>query len=265
LPEDPHEGISVRRFFVEKIPKAEGSVTITGKEAKHISRALRMGIGDQFILLDREGVRFEVIVESVTPGSVTVALERQLPPPPESPVDLSIGQALLKSSAMEMMIQKTTELGVTAVYPFIARRSVVRPRAEKWDTRGKRWQDIAVAASKQSDRARPPDVMPVQSFEELLQNPARAQTLKLILWEEEQERGLKSTLRSLLPGSKGVLALVGPEGGFAREEILRAGEAGFIPVSLGPQTLRAETAAIAVTAIMHYESQAMEERNNPYA
>ncbi|MEJ2024114.1 MAG: RsmE family RNA methyltransferase, partial [Deltaproteobacteria bacterium] len=125
----------MRRFFVEKIPKTEGSVTITGKEAKHISRVLRMGIGDRFILLDREGVRFEVMVATVAPGSVTVALKRQLPPPPESPVELSIGQALLKPSAMEMMIQKTTELGVTVVYPFIARRSVVRPRADKANTR----------------------------------------------------------------------------------------------------------------------------------
>jgi len=244
----------VRRFFVEKIPAEEGSVTIAGSEARHITRVLRMGPGDRFVLLDRRGLRFQVVIRSTEQGVVTVFLERPLPSPPASPVQLFIGQAVLKSGAMDLVIQKTTELGVNTIHPFISQRTVVRPREDKRAKRVKRWQDIAIAASKQSDRSRPPEITAVTTFTELLQRPFPEETLKIILWEEEEGRDLKSTLRSTLDRSKAVLALVGPEGGFAPGEISRAQEAGFRPVSLGPQILRAETAAIALGAVINYES-----------
>lgn len=244
----------MRRFFVEKIPATEGPVTIAGREARHITRVLRMGPGDRFVLLDRSGSRFQVVIESVNRGNVVVFVERPLPAPPSSPVHMSIGQALLKSGAMDFMIQKATELRVNTIHPFISERTVVRPRADKRGNRLKRWQDIAIAASKQSDQVRPPDIMPVVSFTELLQTPLPKQTLRIILWEEEQDRNLKATLRSPLFRSKAVFALVGPEGGFTRQEVLLAQEAGFLAVSLGPQILRAETAAIALAAILDYES-----------
>jgi len=145
----------VRRFFVEKIPATEGPVTIAGQEARHITRVLRMGPGDRFVLLDRGGLRFQVVIQSVRQGNVVVLLERPLPAPPSSPVHMFIGQALLKSGAMEVMIQKTTELGVHSIHPFISERTVVRPRADKRGNRVKRWQDIAIAASKQSERPAP--------------------------------------------------------------------------------------------------------------
>ncbi|MBW2094813.1 MAG: 16S rRNA (uracil(1498)-N(3))-methyltransferase [Deltaproteobacteria bacterium] len=244
----------MRRFFVEKIPATEGLVTISGREARHITRVLRMGPGDHFVLLDQRGLRYQVVIQSVRQGNVMVLLERPLPAPSTSPVDMFIGQALLKSSAMDVMIQKTTELGVNSIHPFLSQRTVVRPRADKRGNRVKRWQDIAIAASKQSDRTRPPHIMPVVSFAELLQTPFPKQTLKIILWEEEQSRDLKSLLRSTLVQAKAVLALVGPEGGFSRQEISLAQEAGFLSVSLGPHILRAETAAIAVAVILGYES-----------
>jgi 16S rRNA (uracil1498-N3)-methyltransferase len=243
----------VRRFFVENIHATEGLLTIAGREAKHIIRVLRMGPGDRFALFDRKGSRFQVSIESVDQGNVTVLLEKPLPAPPSAPVNIAIGQAILKSSAMDLMIQKTTELGVNTIYPLVSERTIVRPEAGKRAHRIKRWQDIAIAASKQSDRSQPPEIMPVIPFSELLRTPVSGQTLKVILWEEEETRSLKSLLRSILSRSKTVVAVVGPEGGFNRGEISLAAEAGYISVSLGPQTLRAETAAIAVATALNYE------------
>jgi len=243
----------VRRFFVESIHAREGRLTITGREARHITRVLRMGPGDRFALFDRKGSRFQVSIESVDHANVTVLLEKPLPAPPSTPVDIAIGQAILKSSAMDLMIQKTTELGVNTIYPLVSERTIVRPEAANRAHRIKRWQDIAIAASKQSDRSQPPEIMPVMPFPELLRIPVSGQTLKMILWEEEETRSLKSLLRPIPFRPKAVMAVVGPEGGFNRGEISLSAEAGFISVSLGPQTLRAETAAIAVAAALHYE------------
>lgn len=253
----------MRRFFIEKIPAAKGLVTIAGSEARHITRVLRMGQGDRFVLLDRRGLRFQVLIKSVNQGNVIVFLERPLSPPPAPPVHVFIGQAVLKSGAMDLVIQKTTELGVNSIHPFVSERTVVRPRADRRATRVKRWQDIAIAASKQSDRARPPEITPVITFTELLQTPLPKETLKIILWEEEESRNLKSTLRSTLPRSKAVLALVGPEGGFTPKEVSLAGESGFLSVSLGPQILRAETAAMVIAAVLNYESINPEGKETP--
>ena len=225
-----------------------------GREARHITRVLRMGQGDRFVLLDRNGARFQVSIESVHQGNVTVLLERPLPAPPPSPVTITIGQAILKSGAMDLMIQKATELGVNTIYPFMSERTVVRPQASKKENRIKRWQDIAIAASKQSDRSQPPQIMPILSLVELFQIPLPKETLKIILWEEEKNRNIKSLVRPILSRSRAVFSLVGPEGGFSRQEISYATEAGFLPVSLGPQILRAETAAIILAAILYYEA-----------
>jgi len=253
LPENPPEVETVRRFFVETIRATEGLLTITGREARHITRVLRMRPGDRFVLLDRKGARFQVCIETVDHRSVTVFLERPVLPPPSSPVNIAIGQAILKSPAMDSMIQKTTELGVNLIYPFISDRTVVRPEGTRREKRMRRWQEIAIAASKQSDRPKPPEIMPILCFPELVRRPVPEQTLKLILWEEEQGRSLKSALRPILSRSRAVMALVGPEGGFSRPEISLAARAGFIPVSLGLQILRAETAAITIPAILQYE------------
>jgi 16S rRNA (uracil1498-N3)-methyltransferase len=255
----------VRRFFVEEIHATDGRLTIPGREARHITRVLRMGPGDRFILLDRKGARFQVCIESVNQGNVAILLERPLPAPPSSPVSIAIGQAVLKSGAMELMIQKTTELGVRSICPFISERTIVRPEADKMAHRMRRWQDIAIAASKQSDRARPPEIMPVAPFPELLRSLVHTQALKLILWEAEESNTLKSVLRPFGSRSPTVLALVGPEGGFTRGEISLSAEAGFISVSLGPQTLRAETAAVAVAAALQYEFADSEREETAHA
>ena len=241
-----------RRFFVEEIEAKDGLFTITGTEAKHITRVLRMGRGDRFILMDGKGTRFQAVIESAGRREVLVALEKPLAQPAPSPIEITLCQALLKSRAMDYVIEKTSELGVNRVLPFSSERTVVRLNKERLSKKAQRWREIAHSAAKQSDRKTPVEIGPLSSFEELVAMCRGENALKVILWEEEGATDLKRVPKEVLPVKK-FIGIVGPEGGFSQEEVRAAGEAGFVSVSLGQRVLRAETAAITMVAIVQYE------------
>ena len=246
----------------------DGLCTIRGSEAKHMTRVLRMGRGDRFILMDGKGARFQAIIESAGPREVLVTLEKPLPQPPPSPVEITLCQALLKSRAMDYVIEKTSELVLHRILPFSSERTVVRLNKEKFVNKKLRWHEIAHSAAKQSDRNEPLVIGALSSFKELVGKCRAENALKVILWEEEGATDLKGVLRRPPPcipsqtlplegegrvGVKEFIGIVGPEGGFSREEVQAAEEAGFVSVSLGQRVLRAETAAITMLAIVQYE------------
>ena len=115
----------MKRFFVENIQEKKGFCLITGTEAGHISRVLRMGKGDRFILMDGTGARFQVSIASSDPDGLKVSIEKRLPSPPPPPVEIILCQSILKSRSMDYMVQKTSELGVGGIIPFISERTVV--------------------------------------------------------------------------------------------------------------------------------------------
>ncbi|MBN2124640.1 MAG: 16S rRNA (uracil(1498)-N(3))-methyltransferase [Deltaproteobacteria bacterium] len=242
----------MRRFYIDEIDRSSGALTLTGPEARHITRVLRMDSGDRIVVMDRKGSRIQALITSVRRNEVQVLVERRLPPPPAPQVDIFLGQAILKSRAMDYVIQKTSELGVSALYPFSSARSVLRPDERQYAEKRRHWVEISRAATKQSDRVSPPEVGPRSSLEALLGQWRKRRALKIILWEGEEARDLKHLLRSSTP-EKALVGLVGPEGGFTREEIGIASEAGFLSVSLGRRILRAETAAVTLVALVQYE------------
>jgi 16S rRNA (uracil1498-N3)-methyltransferase len=217
-----------------------------------MTRVLRMGRGDRFILMDGKGARFRAIIESAGRREVLVTLEKPLPEPPPSPVEITLCQALLKSRAMDYVIEKTSELGVHRILPFSSERTVVRLNKERFANKKQHWREIAHSAAKQSDRKVPVEIGPLSSFEELVGRTRAEDALKIILWEEEMAADLMGVLRGS-PPVKRFLGIVGPEGGFSEKEVQAAGEAGFVSVSLGQRVLRAETAAITIVAIVQYE------------
>jgi 16S rRNA (uracil1498-N3)-methyltransferase len=242
----------MRRFFVEEIKAIDGCCAITGPEAKHITRVLRMGRGDRIILMDGKGTRFQAIIKSAGRHEVLVTLERPLPKPPPPPVEITLCQALLKSRTMDYMVEKTSELGVYRLFPFSSERTVISLEKERLANKIRHWKEIAQSAAKQSDRATPAEIGSLSSFGDLVAKWKREEAIKAILWEEEGSRDLKALLRTSLPVRK-FIGMVGPEGGFAGKEIEVAREEGFTPVSLGYRVLRAETAAITMVAIVQYE------------
>jgi 16S rRNA (uracil1498-N3)-methyltransferase len=243
----------LRRFFVEELAVKTGTVALRGVDANHIRTVLRMVPGDRLILIDPKGARAEAVIVSSDRREVIVNLEKPLLSPPPSPVEINLCQALLRSHPMDLIIQKTSELGVDRILPFVSERTIVRPdREETLTNKLRHWREIALSATKQSGRIKPAEIGPLCTFGELMDRWKGKELMKIILWEEESVGSLKTILRSLPPPKK-VIGVIGPEGGFSVDEIEKARNAAFVPVSLGQRILRAETAAITLTALLQYE------------
>ena len=242
----------MRRFIVEHIAPEDETVSIGGQEARHIVRVLRMGAGDGCVIMDMSGARYRAVVESTAGKTVRVRLRAPLPPPAASPLHLTLCQAVLKSPAMDMVIQKVSELGVDRLIPFSCQRSVINPDASSIPNKMRHWREIARNAAAQSDRPVPLIIEPLLPFARVVKEENTGDPLKVVLWEEEVTLDLKGVLRSrgAVPRFTG---MVGPEGGFPPEEIELAREAGFHVVTVGKRILRAETAAVTLAALVQYE------------
>jgi len=150
---------------------------------------------------------------------------------------------------MELIIQKATELGVSAILPFQSEKSISLKEREARQKKAHRWQHIAVKAVQQSRRAKVPQVGECRPFQEVLGN-CMGDGLKILLWERGGEN-LRDVLQQRL--SPKIYVMVGPEGGFTEKEVRLAKEEGFVPVKLGQRILRTETAAITLVAILQFE------------
>jgi len=242
----------MRRFVIDQIPPDHDRVVIHGPEAKHIAKVLRMRPQDHIIVADTKGNRYQAVILSACPSSVELNLLRQLPQPQSPRLHLTLCQALLKSKAMDLVVQKATELGAARIVPFTSERTVVRLRGERLNNKLRHWQEITRSATAQSDRPKPPEISPLASFDQVLVMERDHGGLRLILWEQELCNDFKDIIRAH-EGIKEITAVVGPEGGFSQSEVELATEAGFVPATLGGRILRAETAAIVVCTLCLYE------------
>jgi 16S rRNA (uracil1498-N3)-methyltransferase len=242
----------LRRFFVEELTVKTGALVLRGAEANHIRTVLRMVPGDRLTLIDSKGARVDAVIVSADRREVMVSLEKPLPSPPPSPVEITLCQALLRSHSMDLIIQKTSELGVDRILPFVSERTIVKPDEETVVNKLRHWREIALGATKQSGRMKPAEIGALCTFGELMDRWKGEEVLKIILWEEESMESLKTFLRSLQPPKKAI-GVVGPEGGFSTGELKKAKSAGFVSASLGQRILRSETAAVTLTALLQYE------------
>ena len=200
-------------------------------------------------LTDSAGNDFRGRVLRLSGGEASILIFDAFPLPTESPMEIVLLQALPGKERMELIIQKVTELGVTAIFPFKSERSISLEEREQGQKKAHRWQEIAAKAVRQCRRARIPRVEPYRSFDQALE-VCRGESLKILLWEKKGE-----TLKRLLKDSliRKVYAMVGPEGGLTEKEVSLARDAGFVPVKLGQRILRTETAAITLVGILQYE------------
>jgi len=239
-----------RRFRIEKerIQGREAVIEDPG-EIRRIRQVLRLKPGDTLALFDGEGNECNAVISSLSSRRVSLTLLQELSPVVvESPLKVILGLGLLKSSRFDWLVQKVTELGVSEIVPFFSSRVVPRWEESKGRSRQARWQKIASEAARQCRRVSIPKVHPPCSFEEMLAMEF-AGAGKVFLWEEERAGTLKGALAQ---GASTIYALVGPEGGFSQPEALRAQEAGFLPVRLGPRILRAETAGIVIVSLLQF-------------
>jgi 16S rRNA (uracil1498-N3)-methyltransferase len=240
----------MRRFLIASDQIGRPSPRLEGEEARHIRTVLRLRPDDEIIVFDGMGAQFLARIVEVGRDHVTVSLGQSLAVgEPESPTALIIAQGYLREKKMDHLVPPLTELGVARLIPMVTRRSVVVPDAQRTQTRQKRWEKIALQALKQCRRSRPMWIDPICSFSEVLQL-SDACSLKLLLWEAERHTSLADLKPAAAP--RDIVVMVGPEGGFEEAEVQAAVSHGFHCIGLGPRILRAETATLAVSALLQY-------------
>ena len=235
---------------INTCPKEGQRIRITGEGLEGLT-CRKARPGELVTLTGEGGKEFRGRVLSINRREAWVLVFESLVPPTESSKKIILLQALPDKERMELIIQKATELGVHSIVPFKSKRSISLEEREKRQPKAHRWQSIAIKAAQQSRRGMVPTVERYCDLSGAL-GYAEESALKILLWEEESDNPLKDVLRSQGNCEK-VLLMVGPEGGFDPEEVRRAKEMGFIPVSLGRRILRTETAAIMLVGILQYE------------
>ncbi|MBS0152020.1 MAG: 16S rRNA (uracil(1498)-N(3))-methyltransferase [Nitrospira sp.] len=224
------------------------TVSLIGELLAHLKDSLRIAVGDTLWLNDGHGTRYRVEIKDVSKQAITGQILETTQEPLHIAPHLILGQSLLKGEKMDWVIQKATELGVHELIPIESRHSVVQLKADRLDHQLTRWRRIALEAAQQSEQWRIPTIARPQSFTTLL---SRDRTISPILMLTERHDG-KNLQTITLPQdmSRSLLVLIGPEGGWSKEEREIAEQRGIEPITLGQQILRAETAAIASIGIL---------------
>jgi len=237
-------------FFVNRGNIQGDTAVLSGTEAGHMLRSVRLGPGDSFFAFDEEGYRYRMRILEATSRSLRAeVLESWLPEPlPEVAVSLLTG--LPKADKMDFILEKATELGCFRVAPFRSSRTIPRPDPQDVRRRVQRWERVALAAAKQCGSARVPEIPGLLSFPDALSLGAEAEG-RVVFYEGEGRFGLKKALSSM-GRARSVALLVGPEGGFSEDEVKEAERAGFVRAGLGARILRVETAAIAAVSMVMY-------------
>ena len=269
----------MRRLLVDTI--SGDRVVLTGEQHHRVTRVLRLGRGDIIRIFDGRGSEYEAVIESEDRARTVLAIQRPVQPAPEPEVKITLCQAVPRGDAMERVIQKCVEIGVAEIVPIITRRSVARPRSGD-SAKLARWRKIALQAVEQSGRARlVPVADPVTADAVIARLPSfdlalvphvagasgrpndtedvgSAHVIPSVVERSEESRarfGNPVPLRDVLgtydrPST--VAILIGPEGGFATDEVERFRAAGARTVSLGPRLLRSETAGLVAATIVLY-------------
>lgn len=237
------------------------TIALPDKLAHQVRDVLHLGVGEQLALLDNSGDEFLAAIAKNSRVGVSVEVLERRKGKSESPVRIVLCQGLLKSARFEWILEKGTELGVSVFAPILCRRSMAGLE-EAGSAKIQRWQRIVQEAAEQCGRARLPELLPIRPLIHALNDIPRG-ALALMPWEEERGKSLRESLEAwangrgvqltaLQPEPVTVVLFIGPEGGLMAEEVTLAQRHHVQAVTLGPRTLRAETAALAAVANVMY-------------
>ncbi len=233
------------RVHVES-PLTQGHcVEIRGAAVAHILRVLRLGAGDPLTLFNGDGVDYPSRIKALRKGAIEAEVLGTRVARPESPLALTLVQGLARSERMDLVVQKATELGVTAIVPVVTLRSVVKLDAETRARKLAHWRGISIAACEQCGRARLPTIAEPQPLAQWLQQQATAGTHRILLAPDAPQ-----ALVAAATGARSAELLVGPEGGLEDSERDAALAVGYLACRLGPRVLRSETAAVAALTVL---------------
>ncbi len=230
------------RFFVA--PFGGDTAILTGQEAHHIARVLRMRMGEELTLCDGAGTDYSCRILSVSDGEVRAEVLYRRPTASEPTTAVTLYQGLPKSEKMELIVQKCVEIGVTRVVPVSMARSIVKLNAAEGAKKVARWQKIAASAAEQSGRGIVPEVAEPLSFKQLLQAVEYENT---VTFYEGGGAPLSELVRA---DTRQISLVIGPEGGFEEKEIEHLKAVGAHVATLGPRILRCETAPLVALSVV---------------
>lgn len=242
----------MQHFFVIPEQVGETEIYVTGQDVNHMKNVLRMKIGEQVEISDGNNKKYLCEVSAYEDEQAVLRILELREADTELKSRLYLFQGLPKNDKMELIVQKAVELGAYEVIPVSMKRCVVKLDAKKAAKKVERWNSISESAAKQAGRSIIPKVSDVVSYREAME---RAEQLDVVLVPYELEEGMAETkklLHQIQPGQS-VGIFIGPEGGFEREEVEQAIEAGAHPVTLGRRILRTETAGFTMLSILMFE------------
>ncbi|MDF2839255.1 MAG: hypothetical protein K0Q99_26 [Clostridia bacterium] len=246
----------MHRFFAKMENIKGDNIYIDGEDVQHISRVLRLKEGDKIVVCDQQGMDYSVAIESISKHTVKTRIIEKENSKGEPSIEVVLYQGIPKSTKMDLIIQKCTEMGITRIVPVITARTVVRLESEKDEIKKvARWTKIGEEAAKQSARGIVPQIDMPMNLEQALQD-SKQLDLVLIPYEWEEKVSVKSALKGKEP--KGIGFFVGPEGGFDTFEIDKAKQNNLVPVTLGNRIMRTETAGLAMLTCIMYEYDQMQ-------
>jgi len=235
------------RFYVPHLDVSVREVAMPADEAGHLTRVMRLGVGDEIAVFDGRGHEFRANVVSAVRGKVRIELIEPIEPAPEARVPIALVQAVLKGDKMDDVVRDATMMGVTAIEPIVTARTIARGKRPESD----RWRRVAIASAKQCRRAVVPAIAATQDFGQWLASSAHG--LRLILVEPSAAERDIDSLHLLENHAAGSLALiVGPEGGWSAGEREDADRAGCVAVTLGGLTLRADAVAAVALSVARF-------------
>lgn len=235
----------IPRFHCPAALSPGAQIDLPARAAHHAVKVLRLRDDAPLVLFDGRGGEWRARLKVGAGGTARARLEEFVARDSESPLAVTLAQALPAGDKMDWVVEKCVELGVATIQPVAAARSVSRLTAERMARRVAHWNAVAVAACEQCGRNRVPVVAPVLDLPQYLAQAKAQNAVRLLLTPEAG-----ASLRELPRPEGAVLAMVGPEGGWEEGEILAARAAGFRPLGLGPRVLRTETAGAATLAAM---------------
>ena len=231
------------RFYVDFALSPDSVVELPDNVVRHLN-VLRVKNTEEIVLFNGNGKAYPALPEVLEKRRASVRILREEATDNESPLNITLVQAVSAAERMDFTLQKSVELGVAEIRPVISERCVVRLSGERAEKRVARWQEIVVSACEQSGRNTVPQVLPLVSYQEALRQMPSEKTKLLMSVRNAQK------LNRITPSSDGLIFMVGPEGGWTEIEEQQAFGAGFQAVTLGPRVLRTETASLAAIAAM---------------
>lgn len=242
------------KFFIDESQIDGDIISVLGEDAHHISRSLRMAVGEHITVSACNNIEYECVLESFNDGCVKARIVESHESAVEPQIKIRLFQALPKGEKLDFIIQKAVECGACEITPFESERCVVKVKDDAEARKTERRNKIALEAAKQCGRGVIPSVNPTVKFDKMLEMASRS-SVALFCYEGDGTLPLGKALADIRKNIdlSDISIIIGSEGGFSPQEVVKAQNSNFYKIGLGKRILRAETAAIMALSCLVYE------------